>query len=89
MASPSILAGIKTSAVLNVGTATLGGLIGAGGYGQAILQGINVQPRRNSMLIGAIPAAAMALALQGGFDLLEPLLVPRGLRLGRSAHDGG
>ena len=42
LARPSILAGIKTSAVINVGTATLGALIGAGGYGQPILTGIRL-----------------------------------------------
>ncbi len=86
MASPSILAGIKTSAVLNVGTATLGGLIGAGGYGQPILDGIRLEDTHRLLLLGAIPAALMALAFQGGFDLLEPLVVPRGLRL-RPAAD--
>ena len=80
MASPSILAGIKTSAVLNVGTATLGGFIAAGGYGQAIFDGITFTNTR-LLLTGAIPAAVMALAIQAGFDLLEPLVVPRGLRL--------
>ena len=79
MASAGILAGIKTSAVLNVGTATLGGFIGAGGYGQAIFDGIIFSDTRQ-VLMGAVPAAVMALAIQGGFDLLEPLLVPRGLR---------
>ena len=86
MASPAILAGIKTAAVLNVGTATLGGFIAAGGYGQAIFEGIIFSDTRR-VLMGAIPAAVMALAIQGGFDLLEPALVPRGLRLLR-AGDG-
>jgi osmoprotectant transport system permease protein len=80
MASRSILAGIRTSAVINVGTATLGALIGAGGYGQPILTGIRLD---NIQLIleGAIPAAVLALLVQGLFDLLELLLVPKGLRL--------
>ncbi len=86
MASPAILAGVKTSAVLNVGTATLGALIGAGGYGQPILDGIRLEDTHR-VLLGAIPAALMALAIQGGFDLLEPLLVPRGLRLRRADAD--
>jgi osmoprotectant transport system permease protein len=81
MASPSILAGIKTSAVINVGTATLGALIGAGGYGQPILTGIRLDDV-SLILEGAIPAAALALLVQGGFDLLERGLVPKGLRLG-------
>lgn len=82
LASPSILAGIKTSAVINVGTATLGALIGAGGYGQPILAGIRLD-NVSLLLQGAIPAAVLALAVQGLFDGLERGVVPRGLRLGR------
>lgn len=80
LASRAILAGIKTSAVLNVGTATLGALIGAGGYGQPILAGI----RRDDMsqiFEGAIPAALLALIVQWAFELAEMVVVPRGLRL--------
>lgn len=80
MASPAILAGIKTSAVINIGTATLGALIGAGGYGQPILTGIRLADNR-LILLGAVPAAALALLVQGGFELLERFVVPRGLRL--------
>ncbi len=79
LALRSILAGIKTAAVINVGTATLGALIGAGGYGQPILSGI----RRDDfglILEGAVPAALLALAVQGLFDLLERKAIPRGLR---------
>jgi osmoprotectant transport system permease protein len=80
MASPSILAGIKTSAVINVGTATLAALIGAGGLGDPILSGI--QLRRNSLILqGAIPAATLALLVQWAFDLLDRVIIPRGLRL--------
>lgn len=70
MAVPSILAGIKTSAVINVGTATLGALIGAGGYGQPILTGIRLDSVP-LILEGAIPAAVLALLVQGLFDLVE------------------
>ncbi|MGN6507415.1 MAG: ABC transporter permease/substrate-binding protein [Tepidisphaeraceae bacterium] len=80
MAGPSILAGIKTAAVINVGTATLGALIGAGGYGQPILTGIRLADNR-LILLGAVPAALMALGMQGLFELLERWIVPRGLRL--------
>ncbi len=80
MASRSILAGIKTSAVINVGTATLGALIGAGGYGQPILTGIRLN-NTGLILEGAIPAAVLALLVQGLFDLLELVVVPKGLRL--------
>jgi osmoprotectant transport system permease protein len=80
MALPSILAGIKTAAVINVGTATLGALIGAGGYGQPILTGIRLADNR-LILLGAVPAALLALIVQGAFGLLERAIVPRGLRL--------
>lgn len=86
MASPSIMAGIKTSAVINVGTATLAALIGAGGLGNPILQGIAL--RDNDLILqGAIPVAVLALIVQGGFDLLDRGVIPRGLRL-RSLREG-
>jgi len=80
LAARSILAGIKTSAVLNVGTATLAALIGAGGYGQPILTGIRLDDTALIMQ-GAVPAALLALAFQGLFELGERWVVPRGLRL--------
>ncbi len=80
MASRSILAGIKTSAVINVGTATLAALIGAGGLGEPILSGLNLNDHA-TILQGAIPAALLALLVQWGFDLLDRVLIPKGLRL--------
>jgi osmoprotectant transport system permease protein len=80
LASRSILSGIKTSAVINIGTATLGALIGAGGYGQPILTGIRLD-NINLILEGAVPAAVLALLTQGIFELSERYLVPRGLRI--------
>jgi len=80
LATPSVLSGIKTAAVIDVGTATLGALIGAGGYGQSILTGIRLADT-GLILEGAVPAGLLALAVQGAFDLAERLLVPRGLRL--------
>jgi len=74
LAASTILAGIKTSAVINVGTATLGALIGAGGYGQPILTGIRLDSTA-LILEGAIPAALLALAVQGIFDLAEKYIV--------------
>jgi osmoprotectant transport system permease protein len=79
LATRSILAGIKTSAVINVGTATLGALIGAGGYGQPILTGIRLDDT-SLILQGAVPAAVLALLVQGLFELLERRLLPRSLR---------
>ena len=70
LAMPSIMAGVQTSAVINIGTATLGALIGAGGYGQPILTGIRLSDT-GLILLGAVPAALMALAAQGLFSLIE------------------
>lgn len=80
MASRIILNGVKTSAVINVGTATLGALIGAGGYGQPILAGIRMDDL-GLILQGAVPAALLALLVQGIFGLAEFVVIPKGLRL--------
>ena len=80
MATPAIMAGIKTSAVINVGTATLAALIGAGGLGEPILSGIQLRDH-GLILQGAVPAAALALLVQGLFDLLDRTIIPRGLRI--------
>jgi osmoprotectant transport system permease protein len=68
LARPSILAGIRTAAVINIGTATLGALIGAGGYGEPILTGIRLDDT-SLILEGAVPAALLALIVQS----LRPL----------------
>jgi osmoprotectant transport system permease protein len=80
LATPSIMAGIKTAVVINIGTATLGALIGAGGLGQPILTGIRLADT-GLILEGAVPAALLALGAQAMFDGLERRVVPRGLRL--------
>jgi len=85
LASPSIVAGVKTSAVIAVGTATLGALVGAGGFGQPILTGIRLADTR-LLLEGALPAAALALAVQALLDGVERLVVPRGLRLAEESE---
>ena len=84
LASPSILAGIQTSAVICVGTATLGALVGAGGFGQPILTGIRLD-NVGLLLEGAVPAALLALLVQALFEWSGRLLIPRGLRLGRTS----
>lgn len=70
LALPSILAGINTSAVINVGTATIAAFIGAGGYGERIASGLALNDN-TTLLAGAIPAAALALLIQGAFLLFE------------------
>jgi len=79
LAQPSILSGIKTAAVINVGTATIGALIGAGGYGSSILTGIRLNDT-SLILQGAVPAAVLALVVQYGFGLLEKKIVSPGLQ---------
>ena len=79
LASRAIFAGIKTAAVINVGTATIAAFVGAGGYGDRITQGL--ENNDNLLLLaGAIPAAVLALLVQYGFDLLDRAVVPKGLR---------
>jgi osmoprotectant transport system permease protein len=84
LAARTIIAGISTAAVINVGTATLGALIGAGGYGEPILTGIRLNDLP-LILEGAIPAATLALLVMAVFQLIERALTPRGLRL---SYDG-
>jgi len=80
LASRTIMAGIKTSAVINVGTATIAAFIGAGGYGERIVAGLAVND--NAMLLaGAIPAALLAILAEAGFGFAERWVVPQGLRV--------
>jgi len=80
LASRSILTGIKISAVINVGTTTLAAFIGAGGLGVLIMTGLSLN-HIPTVLSGAIPAAILALLVQGLFELLGLVVTPRGLRL--------
>ena len=80
IASRTIMAGIKTSAVINIGTATLAALIGAGGLGEPIISGLNLNDHA-TILQGAVPAAILALLVQWSFDLLDRVVIPKGLRL--------
>jgi osmoprotectant transport system permease protein len=86
MASRAILAGIKTSAIINVGTATLAAFIGAGGLGEPIVSGLALNDT-STLLQGAIPSAILALLVQFGFDGLDRLLIPKGLRLAETQGD--
>ncbi|WP_438351104.1 ABC transporter permease [Paenibacillus sp. FA6] len=75
-----IMAGIRTATVINVGTATLAAFIGAGGLGDFIFLGI----QRNIdalILMGAIPAAVLALVLDFLLGRMEKLTTPKGLKL--------
>lgn len=76
LAAPTIMAGVKTSAVINVGTATIAAFIGAGGFGERIAQGLALNDHV-VLLAGALPAAALALAVHALFELLERSLTRR------------
>ncbi|MDB4935838.1 MAG: L-proline glycine betaine binding transporter protein ProX [Labilithrix sp.] len=82
LASRTILAGIKTSAVVAVGSATIAAFIGAGGFGEPISTGLSLNDV-TMIMEGAIPAAAMALLVEGAFVVIERAVVPRGLRESR------
>lgn len=79
LASLSIMAGIKTSAIFTVGTATLAAFIGGGGYGTLIVRGLALDDL-STILAGAIPAALLALVMHGVFELADRLMIPRGVR---------
>jgi osmoprotectant transport system permease protein len=79
LASVAIMSGIKTAAVVTVGTATLAAFIGGGGYGTLIVRGLAMNDV-TTILAGAIPAAAMALLIHGAFELLDRVVIPRALR---------
>ncbi|MFL6657224.1 MAG: glycine betaine ABC transporter substrate-binding protein [Massilia sp.] len=76
LALPVILAGVKTAAVMSVGTATIAAFIGAGGYGERITIGLALNDN-NMLLAGAIPAAVMALLTQLLFEVVERRLLKR------------
>lgn len=79
LARPTILAGVKTSAVINVGTATIAAFIGAGGFGERIVTGLALNDNA-TLLAGAIPVAVMALVIEAAFTLGERRWTPEVLR---------
>jgi osmoprotectant transport system permease protein len=76
LALPTIMAGIGTAAVITVGTATIAAFVGAGGLGDRIVTGLALNDHA-MLLAGAVPAAVLALAVQGLFALIERLVTPR------------
>ena len=76
LAMPVIMAGVKTSAVINVGTATIAAFIGAGGFGERIAQGLALNDH-TVLLAGALPAALLALVVHALFELAERSLSNR------------
>jgi osmoprotectant transport system permease protein len=77
LAATTILAGMKTAAVISVGTATIAAFIGAGGFGERIAQGLALNDD-TMLLAGALPAAGFALVVHGLFEALERMLPFRG-----------
>lgn len=78
LSMPNILAGIRTAAVINIGTATLAAFIGAGGLGEFIVTGLALNNTK-LILTGAIPAALLAVVTEILFELLEKYLIPKHL----------
>jgi osmoprotectant transport system permease protein len=87
LAVPVIMAGIRTAAVINVGTATLAAFVGAGGLGDPIVAGLALADSR-MVLSGAIPAAILAIVVDGALAVAQRLLTPAALRAraAASAH---
>ncbi|HUO85964.1 MAG TPA: glycine betaine ABC transporter substrate-binding protein [Thermoanaerobaculia bacterium] len=80
LALPNIVAGIRTAAVISIGTATLAAFIGAGGLGEPIVTGLALADT-GLILQGAVPAALLAVATELAFEAVERFLLPRHLRL--------
>jgi osmoprotectant transport system permease protein len=80
LASPMLLAGVKTATIVSIGTATLAALVGAGGYGAPIVSGLSLNDVP-TILTGAIPAALMAWLAHGVFEVLGRVLIPAGLQV--------
>ncbi|MCZ6827988.1 MAG: ABC transporter permease subunit [Gammaproteobacteria bacterium] len=78
LAIPMILAGIKTAAIISIGTATLAAFVGAGGLGEPIISGLTLNDHA-LILEGAIPAAMLAIVAELIFEGIERLIVPRHL----------
>ena len=78
LASPLIFAGLRTSLVLIIGTATLGSFIGGGGLGVVISSGITISNR--IIFVGAVLVAALALFADWALSLVERITVPHRVR---------
>ena len=83
MAARTIMAGVRTSTVITIGVATLAAFIGAGGLGEPILTGLQLNDS-NLILCGALPAAGLAIAVDLLLGVLERVVVPNGLQVGKT-----
>ncbi|MEH6571160.1 MAG: glycine betaine ABC transporter substrate-binding protein [Halioglobus sp.] len=80
LAVPTILAGVKTAAIISIGTATLAAFVGAGGLGEPIITGLTLNDHR-LILEGAIPAALLAIVVELLFEGIERASIPAHLRV--------
>lgn len=80
LAIPVIMAGVRTAAVITVGTATLAAFIGAGGLGDPIVAGLALSDSR-MILSGAIPAALLAFLADGALGIVQRVVTPTGLEI--------
>ena len=85
LAAPVIMAGVRTAAVITVGAATLAAFIGAGGLGEPIVTGLALADTR-MILSGALPAALLALLVDGALLLVERRVAPAHLRKKRRVN---
>jgi len=76
---PAILSGLRTTFVINTGTATLGAFIGAGGLGVPIMQGLRLNDHV-LVIKGALLAIGLAFTIEGFFYLLTRTVLPKPLR---------
>jgi osmoprotectant transport system permease protein len=79
LATPTMLAGVKTAAIVSIGTATLAAFVGAGGLGEPIITGLNLNDH-GLILEGALPAAALAIIVELLFEWVERAFIPAHLR---------
>jgi len=80
LVTPLVAAGIRTSAVQIIATATLGGFIAAGGYGDYIVDAINVG-NNTELIVGAVSVAILAIFVEVFMSWLQSALTPQGLKV--------
>jgi osmoprotectant transport system permease protein len=84
LVTPLVAAGIRTSAVQIIATATLAAFIGAGGYGDYIVDGFNVF-NNTELIVGAVSVAILAMLVEVFMSWLQRVLTPEGLRVQEEA----
>jgi osmoprotectant transport system permease protein len=84
LVTPLVAAGIRTSAVQIIATATLAAFIGAGGYGDYIVDGFNVS-NNTELIIGAVSVAILAIVVEVFMSWLQRVLTPEGLKVQEQA----